>query len=97
MRKTKMLQKTVDDLTISLMRMNRRVGGLEARVGALEKEMEDRTTALKCELEARVSALTAELEKTKTELDGDTMSNQLQEGIDSIIGYQWPPAKGGKK
>lgn len=74
MRKIKM-QKLVDDLTIALLRMNKRV----------------------CDLETLTKALNTELEQLKAETGGEAMSSKMQAGIDSIMGYQWPPAKGGNE
>lgn len=52
------------------------------------------------DLETRVRTLEDELEARKVELNIETSSNAselLQEGIDSIMGFQWPPIKGGNE
>lgn len=69
-RKTKTL---IEDLSIAVARMGKRV----------------------CDLEELTNKLNTELEQLKAETGGESMSSKMQAGIDSIMGYQWPPAKGG--
>lgn len=52
------------------------------------------------DLVKRVKVLEEELNKTKAELNVEVTSNAstlLQEGIDSIMGFQWPPKNGGNE
>ena len=50
------------------------------------------------DLTARVAALEERMERMEhreEQGERDTAA-RLQDGIDSIMGYQWPPAKGGE-
>ena len=38
----------------------------------------------------------AELERKAAETPEETAGKRFQQGIDSILGYQWPPAKDGE-
>lgn len=71
-RKTK---KLIEDLSIAVARMDKRVR----------------------DLETLTKLLRTELEQLKAETGGESMSSKMQAGIDSIMGYQWPPAKGGNR
>lgn len=73
------------------------VGRLENRISKMENTVADlakRVSELEKEPEGR-PMLSVSLEPPAD--DKMTPDKLLQQGIDSIMGYQWPPAKGGNE
>ncbi len=54
------------------------------------KQLEERIDALEI-------ALIALEQRVEQERDEVKQSELMQEGIDNILGYEWPPKKGGKR
>ena len=70
------------------------VGRLEARVEALEKKLAERGPVPSVHLDLGRTETAGD---EKAEQDAQTASRLMQEGIDNIMAYQWPPAKGGER
>ncbi len=70
------------------------VGRLEARVETLEKKLAERGPAPSVHLDLGRAETAGD---EKAEQDAQTASRLMQEGIDNIMAYQWPPAKGGER
>lgn len=67
------------------------VGKLEARLEAMEKQLSARETVpIRLDMGGHDAPDSAEP-------DDDLASKRLQDGIDSILGYQWPPRKDGRE
>lgn len=49
------------------------------------------------EILARLQAIEVNAQHGDTESSVNSASALLQEGIDNIMGYQWPPKKGGNE
>ena len=69
------------------------VGRLEARLEALEKRLEWEPPAPEVHVELGHAATRAD---PKAEEDARQAERLLQEGIDNIMGYQWPPRREGE-
>lgn len=69
------------------------MGKLEARLEALEKRLEGLNDAPKVQLGLGHKE---EGEDDLADRDAQLASRLMQEGIDNIMGYQWPPKREGK-
>ena len=67
------------------------VGRLEARLEALEKRLEWEPPEVHVELGHAATGA-----DPKAEEDARQAERLLQEGIDNIMGYQWPPRREGE-
>lgn len=68
------------------------MGKLEARLEALEKRLEGMDDAPKVQLGMGHK----EEGEDPADKDAQLASRLMQEGIDNIMGYQWPPKREGK-
>lgn len=76
------------------------IGKLEARIQALEARMEPRVAP-----EGKTGGKTPGFREEEAVCDGDTerteeerqAEKRFQEGIDNILGYEWPMRKGDGK
>lgn len=69
------------------------LGKLEARIETLEKRLEGLRDAPRLQLDLRQKA---DAEDDLADRDAQLASRMMQEGIDSIMGYQWPPKREGE-
>lgn len=63
------------------------LGKLEARIETLEKRLEGLRDAPRLQLDLRQKA---DAEDDLADRDAQLASRLMQEGIDNIMGYQWP-------
>ena len=71
------------------------VGRLEARLESLEKRLEDRDAPSKVQLGLGHTVPSAADEGADEA--AQLASRLMQEGIDSIMSYQWPPKREGEE
>lgn len=68
------------------------VGRLEQRVNELEKQLQETKKEAVPATEPCIATLRgARVEEKSDEMTPDKL---IQQGIDNIMGYQWPPAEG---